>query len=82
MLLIGLVDDCQTAPEGFPASIPTDLCDVCLQPPYKATELRRVFSDLYERLRGEPAPPPLAKANSPAEENEDEEAEEDEAESQ
>ena len=72
MFLVGLVDDCRTAPEGFPDSVPAELCDVCLQPPYKAAELRRVFAEVYEALRGKPAPPPIAKAGIPAEETEEE----------
>jgi len=59
MKLIGLVDDCETAPEGFPDSIPEQLCDVCLVPPYKTAELRAVLTRLYEQLRGKPAPTPL-----------------------
>lgn len=59
MKLIGLVDDCETAPEGFPESVPERLCDVCLIPPYKTAALRAVFARLYEQIRGEPAPPPL-----------------------
>jgi hypothetical protein len=57
--LIGLVDDCQTAPEGHPDSAPAALCDVCLTPPYKTADLRALFVRLYEQLRGLPAPPPL-----------------------
>jgi hypothetical protein len=58
MTLIGMVEDCQTAPEGYPDSSPDRLCDVCLTPPYKAADLRALFVRLYEETRGEPAPPP------------------------
>lgn len=57
MRLIGLVDDCETAPEGHPDSAPNALCDVCLPPPYKTADLRALFVRLYEEMRGEPAPP-------------------------
>ncbi len=59
MKLIGMVDDCQTAPEGYPDSAPEALCDICLTPPYKTADLRALFIRLYEQMRGEPAPPPL-----------------------
>ena len=71
MRLVGLIDDCQTAPEGFPNSIPSELCDICLEPPYKTAELRALLSELYTELRGEPAPPPIAKASGPEEDDED-----------
>ena len=58
MKIVGLVDDCETAPEGHPDSAPNRLCDVCLPPPYKAAELRALFVRLYEEMRGKPAPPP------------------------
>jgi len=63
MKLIGLVDDCETAPEGHPDSAPEQLCDVCLPPPYKASELRALFTRLYEEMRGKPAPPPRSAAD-------------------
>lgn len=71
MRLIGLVDDCATAPEGFPDSIPSRLCDVCLEPPYKAADLRALFVRLYTEMRGEPAPPPLTRADREDEEEEE-----------
>lgn len=58
MHLIGMVEDCQTAPEAFPESAPERLCDTCLVPPYKTAELRALFARLYEEMRGVPAPPP------------------------
>ena len=58
MQLIGMVEDCQTAPEGYPDSAPDKLCDVCISPPYTAAGLRSLFARLYEEKRGEPAPPP------------------------
>lgn len=71
MVIVGLVEDCQTAPEGFPDSVPADLCDVCLEPPYKTADLRALFTEVYEELRGVPAPPPLAKGAIEADEDED-----------
>ena len=71
MVIVGLVEDCQTAPEGFPDSVPADLCDVCLEPPYKTADLRALFTEVYEELRGQPAPPPLAKGAIEADEDED-----------
>ena len=61
LLIVGLVDDAHTAPEGFPESAPIALCDVCLEPPYKTAEIRALLEELYEELRGETAPPPMAK---------------------
>ena len=58
MKLIGMVEDCATAPEGFPDSAPEKLCDVCLSPPYTAAGIRALLVRLYEEKRGEPAPPP------------------------
>ena len=71
MRIIGLVEDCATPPEGFPDSVPSRLCDVCLTPPYKASDLRALLVRLYEEMRGEPAPPPRSKADT--EEDEEEE---------
>ena len=70
MKIIGLIDDCETAPEDYPDSTPERLCDLCLTPPYKTTDLRAVFARLYEQIRGEPAPPPL-KSSSVEEELEE-----------
>ncbi len=70
MRIVGLVDDCETAPEGFPDSAPTDLCDVCLPPPYTAAALRELFSQLYTEMRGKPAPPPV-KASTALDEDEE-----------
>jgi hypothetical protein len=58
MTLIGMVEDCQSAPEGFPDSSPDRLCDICLMPPYRASDLRALYVRLYEEIRGEAAPPP------------------------
>jgi hypothetical protein len=58
MRLIGMVEDCATAPEGFPNSAAENLCDVCISPPYKTVDLRALFARLYEEIRGEPAPAP------------------------
>ncbi|HZO91105.1 MAG TPA: hypothetical protein VFB38_22455 [Chthonomonadaceae bacterium] len=72
MKLIGMVDDCETPPEGFPDSAPEKLCDVCLTPPYKTADLRALFTRLYQEMRGEPAPPPIripAAAREPEEED-------------
>jgi hypothetical protein len=62
MRLIGMVEDCETAPEGFPDTVPSQICDVCISPPYKTAELRALFSRLYTEMRGEPAPPPMSRA--------------------
>lgn len=70
MRIVGLVDDCETAPEGFPDSAPQDLCDVCLPPPYTAAELRRLFSEIFTEMRGLPAPPPKT-AQTPDEDDEE-----------
>ncbi|HZT42164.1 MAG TPA: hypothetical protein VFA07_08235 [Chthonomonadaceae bacterium] len=64
MKLIGLVGNCEIAPEDYPDSVPERLCDVCLVPPYKTAELRAVFTRLYEQMRGQPAPPPLKSASA------------------
>jgi len=69
MRIIGLVDDCETAPEGFPDAAPVDLCDVCLSPPYTAAALRELFAQIYTEMRGKPAPPP--KTGSTAEEEDE-----------
>ena len=71
MVIVGLVEDCETAPEGFPNSVPTDLCDVCVSPPYKTADLRALFAELYEELRDEPAPPPIAKGAVEADEEDE-----------
>ena len=71
MTVIGLVEDCNTAPEGFPDSVPTELCDVCLSPPYKTADLRALFEEVYEELRSKPAPPPLSKFVIAEEDEED-----------
>ena len=71
MCLIGLVEDCGTAPEAFPESVPSQLCDVCVPPPYKTIDLRALYTRLFEEIRGAPAPPPrsaeLADASDEAE---------------
>ena len=71
MILIGMVEDCDTAPEGHPDSVPSKLCDVCLTPPYKAADLRALFTQLYEAMRGEPAPTSKAVAPTDAEDDDD-----------
>ncbi len=68
MRIVGLVDDCETPPEGFPDSAPADICDVCLSPPYTATALRDLFAQLYTEMRGKPAPPPVKSARAVEEE--------------
>ena len=70
MRIVGLVDDCETPPEGFPDSAPVDLCDVCLSPPYTAAALRELFAQIYTEMRGKPAPPPKS-GSSTVEEDED-----------
>ena len=65
MRIVGLVEDCQTAPEGYPDSVPERLCDVCLPPPYKTADLRALYVRLSEEMRGVPAPPP--RSNAPLE---------------
>ena len=69
--LIGLVDDCQTPPEGFPDSVPDRLCDICLEPPYRSADLRALFARLYEEIRGKPAPPPVTRSAAEEEDEED-----------
>ena len=70
MKLIGLVEDCAAHPEGFPDSVPSVLCDVCLSPPYRASDIRALLVRLYEEMRGEPAPSPKSKAEDADEEEE------------
>ncbi len=72
MRIIGLVDDCGTAPEAFPDSLPSTLCDICLPPPYKTAELRALLSQIYTQMRGEAAPPPITRG-AEADDIEDEE---------
>lgn len=74
MKLIGLVDDCETPPEGYPDSVPERLCDVCLPPPYKTADLRALFSRLYTEMRGRPAPPPLRASSADEDEMEGDES--------
>lgn len=71
MTLVGIVEDCATAPEGFPDSTPDALCDVCVTPPITAANLRVVFSQIYEEKRGKPAPPPRSSAPDAEEWDED-----------
>ncbi|HLJ54988.1 MAG TPA: hypothetical protein VKT77_08095 [Chthonomonadaceae bacterium] len=62
MTVIGMVEDCETAPPEHPNSAPEKLCDICLTPPFTAAGLRDVLSRVYEQTRGEPAPPPRSSA--------------------
>jgi hypothetical protein len=71
MTLVGMVEDCEAAPEGFPESAPEQLCDLCLTPPYTAADLRARFAQIYESLRGEPAPPPRSGATADRDDEED-----------
>jgi len=72
MLLVGMVEDCETAPESFPDLPPSRLCDVCISPPYTAAGLRTLLMGLYEAQRGEPAPPPRTAAADPEGDDDDE----------
>ena len=72
MQLIGMVEDCQTAPDEFPDSAPDRLCDVCLTPPYTAAGLRELLVRLYEEKREEPAPPPKSAASADQDDEPDE----------
>lgn len=58
--IIGMVEDCETAPEGFPDSAPAKLCDICISPPYKTIEIRELLTRLYEKIRRQPAPKPIS----------------------
>lgn len=58
MKIVGFVEDCETAPEGFPDSVPAKLCDVCMTPPITAAQLRGLFMELYTQTTGKPAPSP------------------------
>ena len=71
MRIVGLVEDCEQAPEGLPDSIPSRLCDVCLTPPYLTMELRKTLTDIYSEIRHKPAPPPTKMSHSTFEEDED-----------
>jgi hypothetical protein len=73
MRIVGVVDDCETAPEGFPDSTPKNLCDVCITPPLKASDFREIFAQIYTELRGEEPPPLLAQLSHAEREEEDEE---------
>ncbi len=59
MRVIGLVEDCDAAPEGYPDSAPSKLCDICITPPIRAAGVRALLAGVYEELRSAPAPPPL-----------------------
>lgn len=72
MKIVGLVDDCEEAPEGYPDSSPANLCDICITPPVKTTDLRELFADLFRAVKGE-EPPPLRTAHTEEEEEESEE---------
>lgn len=72
MQLIGMVEDCQAAPEEFPDAAPVRLCDVCLMPPYTAAGIRAVLARLYEEKRGESAPPPRTAGAAETEEEDEE----------
>lgn len=71
MRIVGLVDDCETPPDGFPDSAAEAICDVCLSPPYTAAALRELFARLYTEMRGKPAPPPLKASQAATEEDDD-----------
>jgi len=58
MKIVGFFEDCETAPESFPDSVPNALCDVCLTPPITAAQLRGLFMELYTQTTRKPAPPP------------------------
>lgn len=73
MRIIGVVEDCETAPEGFPDSAPAQLCDVCITPPLKANDFRELFAKIYTEIRGEEPPPLLAQLNREQQEEEDDE---------
>ena len=73
MQLVGMVEDCDTAPEGYPDSAPARLCDVCISPPYTAAGIRALLVRLYEERRGEPAPPPVSGAAAAGAEEDEEE---------
>lgn len=72
MTLVGLVEDCETAPENHPESAPSALCDICLTPPYKTADLREVLTQIYRTTQGHAAPPPRSAAAG-SEDSEDEE---------
>ncbi|MBC7527306.1 MAG: hypothetical protein H7308_07120 [Chthonomonadaceae bacterium] len=75
MILVGLVEDCETAPETHPESVPSSLCDVCLTPPIKTAEVSELIADLYKAMRGERAPAMIHRGLTPdtiGEEDEDE----------
>ncbi len=57
--IIGLVDDCHSAPVGYPESIPSKLCDICIPPPYTAANLRELLTRVYQEKTKQPAPPPI-----------------------
>lgn len=69
--IVGLVEDCEEAPEGFPDSAPSALCDVCITPPIKTADMRELFADLYRAAKGE-EPPPMKTAADNVEADEDE----------
>ena len=74
MRLVGMVEDCETAPEGFADSAPNRLCDLCISPPYTAAGIRAHLARIYEELRGEPAPPPKSSASVGEEEDAEDES--------
>ncbi len=71
MKIVGLVDDCEEAPEGYPDSAPNALCDICVSPPVKTADFRDLFADLYRALKGEEPPAMKTAANTEEEEDED-----------
>lgn len=73
MLLVGLVEDCETAPESFPDSSPQNMCDICITPPVKAADFRDLFAKIYTERRKEAPPALLAQAQKALLEEEDEE---------
>lgn len=75
MRIIGMVEDCEAAPEGYPEAAAEQLCDVCITPPYTAKGLRELFSELYEEMRGRPAPPPRSTTTEPADDLDEEDEE-------
>ncbi len=53
--IVGLVEDCEKAPDEFPDAVPSRLCDVCVIAPYKTAALQDIFVNIFERIRGSAA---------------------------
>lgn len=75
MIVVGLVEDSETAPEKFPDSAPKDVCDICITYPYNTADFRDLFAKIYTEIRKKAPPLLLAEANKTAVEEGDDDTE-------